>query len=126
MKLIIVIIVFFSTIYDLTHLTEHAYGDSVFLKEIFTEFLNEMPKKLTEIHASIKSNDVNNLIKVFHSLHGIFSTFGMHKAIRILNTISNDIKQNGVSEKVQEQIDKLELLIHESMENLKVESSKLT
>lgn len=80
-----------------------------------------MPKKLTEIHASIKSNDVNNLIKVFHSLHGIFSTFGMHKAIRILNSLSTEIKQKGVTENVKEQIDKLELIVFDAMENLKVE-----
>lgn len=114
-----------NTIYDLTHLKEHADGDKVFLEEIYTEFINEMPKKLIEIHGAKETKDVDQLAKIFHSLHGIFSTFGMHKAIKILNSLSNEIKQVGVSKNSLDQIDKLELLINEAMENLNVEIRKL-
>lgn len=114
-----------NTIYDLTHLKEHADGDKTFLEEIYKEFLNEMPKKLIEIHGAKKTKDVDQLAKIFHSLHGIFSTFGMHKAIKILNSLSNEIKQVGVSKNSLDQIDKLELLINDAMENLNVEISKL-
>jgi len=114
-----------NTIYDLTHLTKHADGDKIFLEEIYTEFLKEMPKKLKEIQSAIKEKDVKHLSKIFHSLHGIFSTFGMQKAIQILDTISPEIKQNGVTNNSKKQIDELELLINEAMENLKVELSNL-
>lgn len=112
--------------FDLSHLIEHADGDKHFLDEIFNEFLQEMPRKLEEIRVFTKAKDVTSLSKTFHSLQGIFSTFGMHESIKLLNSLSTEIKKAGITSKVHPKFEKLELMINEAMEDLKVEMTRLT
>jgi len=112
-------------IYDLTHLIEHAEGDSHFLEEIYQEFIREMPKKLEELHILLLTKDTDEIHRLFHSLRGILPTFGMHSSVQLLQEITVRIDKKEYNKELNDQIENLESTVLLTMKALETEIKNL-
>lgn len=114
-----------SDLYDLSYLIEHAAGDTVFLKEMITEFLNETPNQLSELNHDIKDEDYKKIKFTSHSMKGLFLTLGMNKAAKLLKEIETYAEEQASFEAIVHNYEEIETIFNKSKSLLEMELVKL-
>jgi HPt (histidine-containing phosphotransfer) domain-containing protein len=72
-------------ILDLRYLVEACDGDAKFIKDIIGDYLNEMPKYLTELDTSLATSQTGILVRAAHTIKGASANVG---ASRVRETAS--------------------------------------
>jgi len=79
---------------DLTYLNEISDGDTVFINEVLTTFLEEMPKDMEKMKSAIECQDHSTVGKVAHKTKSTLHTIGLHDlkslALQIEQTAKED------------------------------------
>jgi HPt (histidine-containing phosphotransfer) domain-containing protein len=112
--------------FDLNRIIENSNGDFIFLNDIYSEFLLELPKKMAAIQASLKENKIEDVLNICHNLIGIFPIFGMESSVHILRDIKLQLHQNGIDNSIQKQFEELELILNKVLLEIEIELSKLS
>lgn len=112
-------------LYDLSYLIEHAAGDTIFLKEMITEFLNETPNQLFELNRDIKDEDYKKIKFTSHSMKGLFLTLGMNKAAKLLKEIETCAEEQSSFSTIVKNYEEIETIFNKSKSLLEMELMKL-
>ncbi len=111
---------------NLNRIREHSNGDCDFLIDIYSEFLLELPKKMTAIEILIQDNKKEEILKICHNLVGIFPMFGMESSLKILLDIKLHLKQKGIDNSIQKKLLKLDLILKDVLLEIEIELTQLT
>lgn len=114
-----------SELYDLSYLIEHAAGDTSFLKEMITEFLNETPNQLSALNSDIKEEDFKKIKFTSHSMKGLFLTLGMNKAAKLLKEIETFAENQSSFDTIVQNYGEIETIFNKSKSLLEMELVKL-
>jgi HPt (histidine-containing phosphotransfer) domain-containing protein len=112
--------------YDLNRIKEHSNGDFVFLSDIYSELLLELPKKMAAIQILLQDNEKEEILKICHSLVGIFPMFGMESSLTILREINLQLSQNDIDQSIQKQFEELEYILNNVLLEIEIELSSLS
>lgn len=110
---------------DLNRIKENSNGDFVFLNEIYSELLLELPKKMAAIQTLIQENNKEEILKICHNLAGIFHIFGMETSLKILREINLQLSQNSIDQSIQKQFEELEYILNKVLLEIEIELSEL-
>ncbi len=111
--------------YDLSYVIEHADGDTGFIIEMISIFLNDTPGALEQLKADIGEKDYEKIKITSHSMKGLFLTLGVNEAARLLKEIETLAKSNGSLENINSNFKKIEDLFLQSKGLLEDELGKL-
>lgn len=79
---------------DLTYLHEISDGDTVFINDVLSTFLEEMPKDIEKMRSAMDCKDHSTVGKVAHKTKSSLHTIGLHDlkslALKIEQTIKTD------------------------------------
>ena len=101
---------------DLSYLREMTGGDEVFIKEIITIFLDEVPNMLTTMRESAYSGDHDKLKFVTHKLITQLTYVGILSAISDVKIINKESRE---MTDLNERVDKVVNIVQYSIDNLK-------
>lgn len=110
---------------DLNRIKENSNGDFVFLNEIYSELLLELPKKMMAIQTLIQENNKEEILKICHNLVGIFHIFGMETSLKILREINLQLSQNSINQSIQKQFEELDYILNKVLLEIEIELSEL-
>jgi hypothetical protein len=110
---------------NLNRIKENSNGDFIFLNEIYSEFLLELPKKMAAIQTFLKEDKKEDILMICHNLVGIFQIFGMESSLIILQKINLQLLQkNGIDKSIHKQFEELKFILNNVLLEIEMELSK--
>jgi hypothetical protein len=110
---------------NLNRIKENSSGDFIFLNEIYSEFLLELPKKMAAIQTFLKEDKKEDILMICHNLVGIFQIFGMESSLIILQKINLQLLQkNGIDKSIHKQFEELKFILNNVLLEIEMELSK--
>jgi PAS domain S-box-containing protein len=97
---------------DLKNLLESLDGDKELVEELFSQFLEDYPTQLNDIHDCILSGDVYRTERAAHSFKGAVANFGAKEALQLAQEIETMSRQ-GQLEGALEVLNKLKAEMQE-------------
>ncbi len=72
-------------------------GDEELLRDIISTFLDEIPRIMQTIRASIDVGDTTELQRAVHTLKGSLGHFGAHDAYQVANQLETQVRDGDMS-----------------------------
>jgi HPt (histidine-containing phosphotransfer) domain-containing protein len=111
-------------LYDLAHLTALANGDTAFLDQLISMFLNTVPLVLDNIRTALRNQQYDIIAKEVHKLKPQAQAMGIHSLSNLLPSIEMSVKNRLDVSKLSEMVAEMSLILNEVIKQLTVNTPK--
>jgi HPt (histidine-containing phosphotransfer) domain-containing protein len=101
-------------ILDLRYLIEACDGDANFIKDVIGDYLNEMPKYLAELDASLGNAQTGVMLRAAHTIKGASANIGAARVRETASRLESQAKKGAI-----EGSNMLVRLLHKEIERVR-------
>jgi len=107
-------------LYDLSMIQSMSGGDPGFLKKMILLFIETVPQNVKELRTASNDSNWEQVAKLAHKLKSTIDSMGIKSIRDDIRQVESDAKQNNNLQEIPASIQKIESVIHDCIEQLKI------
>lgn len=100
-----------SPLYDLSQLREISGGDSSFIKEILSLFVQSIPGSLHMINSALASNDLEAVGREAHKIKPSIDSLGILELYNVIRIVEREAKAGNPNGTLKDNVEKLNSIL---------------